>query len=218
MRRALVLFALVVAPILVGCGGDPPPEQPSSAVGRFVSLTNSGINIDYEPLASPQDAVSQADLIVEGALADVVDGIGLTYPDPRYTARRAGAYATFVVTVDRVLSGDPAKVLGGRVYVTVDKSSAADIGELAGANPQPRIVTVLSDITGWTPAPDVRVDRPDAVPAGATLYAPYTDGIWLQGAADTLMYGLYADPGELAAPWGRPRTVGQFSAAIRQAT
>src|SRR5262245_41426366 len=124
MRRAIVLLALAVAPILAGCG-DTSPEKPSTSVGSFVSLTSSGINIDSTPLAPPQDGVATADLIVEGTLTDVVDGIGLTYPDPRNTKRRAGAYATFVVAVERVLSGDPSKVLNGRVYVTVSKSRGA---------------------------------------------------------------------------------------------
>jgi len=221
MRRALVLPGLVLtlaATLITGAfTGDSSPAK-SSAVGKFVSLTASGVNIDYTPLASPEDAVATADLIVEGKLTDVVDGIGMTYPDPRYTERRANSYATFVVTVERVISGDPAKVLNGRVYVAVKKSKVAEIGQLAGANPHPRTVAVLDDITNWTPSSDVRVSRPAAVPPRAPLYAPYTDGLWLQGPGDAEMYGLHAHPDDLTAAWGRPRTVGQFSAAVQRTT
>ena len=220
MRKALALPVLVLAvaaaPIVGVCSGDSSPAK-SSAVGRFVSLTASGVNVDYTPLASPQDAVGKANLIVEGTLTDVVDGIGLTYPNPLYTERQANTYATFVITVERVISGDPAKVRNGRVYATVYKSRAAEIDQLAGANPHPRIVAVLDDTTNWSPAPGVRVNRPAAVPSSAPLYAPYTDGIWLQGPADAQMYGLHADPHELAAPWGRPKTVSQFSTALQRA-
>jgi uncharacterized protein YbbK (DUF523 family) len=40
-------------------------------------------------------------------------------------SRETIRYAPFVITVDRVISGDPAKVLNGRVYTTVHKSRAA---------------------------------------------------------------------------------------------
>jgi len=219
MHRTLALPGLIIAlaaAAIAGCTGDSPRAN-SSAVGTFVSLTAAGVNIDYTPLTSPQDAVAKADLIVEGTLTSVVDGIGLTYPNPLYTERKANSYATFVITVDRVISGDPAKVHNGRVYATVHKSRPAEIDQLAAANPHPRIVAVLDDTTNWSPAPDVRVNRPAAAPSSAPLYAPYTDGIWLQGPDDAQMHGLHADPDELAAPWGRPRTVSQFSAALQRA-
>ena len=210
MRRTLALVALAAAALAAGCGGE-------SSVDRLASSITSGINVDYTPLASPRDAVTRADLIVEGTLTDVTEGVGLAFPDPRYTERKAGSYATFVVTVDRVVSGDAANLRDKRVYLSVRKSRAAEIGELAGANPQPRIVAVLDDITDWTPGAGVRVTRPAAVPPDAPLYAPYTDGIWLQAAGDAEMHGLHADPHALAAAWGRPQTVSQFSAGVQRA-
>ena len=157
MRRTLALPALAAAALAAGCGGE-------ASVERLAAPIASGVNVDYTPLASPRDAVTNADLIVEGTLTDVTEGIGLTFPDRRYTERKAGSYATFVVTVDRIVSGDAAKLRDKRVYLAVRKSRAAEIGELAGANPQPRIVAVLDDITDWTPAAGVRVTRPAACP------------------------------------------------------
>ena len=211
MRRTLALPALVAAALAAGCGGE-------ASVERLAAPIASGVNVDYTPLASPRDAVAKADLIVEGTLTDVTEGIDLTFPDRRYTERKAGSYATFVVTVDRVVSGDAAKLRDKRVYLAVRKSRTAQIGELAGANPQPRIVAVLDDITDWTPAADVGVTRPAALPPDAPLYAPYTDGIWLQAAGDTAMHGLHADPQALTAAWGHPQTVSQFSATVQRAT
>ena len=72
-------------------------------------------------------------------------------------------------------------------------------------------------ISRWTPAPGVTVVRPAMVPAGAALHAPYQDGLWLQGSADTTMRGLGVEPAELAPAWGNPRTVNEFTAALRRA-
>ena len=92
-------------------------------------------------------------------------------------------------------------MVDGRVYASVYKSGAAQIDQLAGANPQPRIVAVLDDISTWSPAPEGRVDRPAAIPAAVPLYAPYTDGALAAGPGDAAMSGLHAQPHELAAAW-----------------
>ena len=217
MRKALALLVLAVAAAPVGgCSGDSSPAK-SSTIATFVSLTASGVNVDYTPLASPQDAVAKADLIVEGTLTDVVDGIGLTYPDPLYTERQANTYATFVITVERVISGDPAKVRNGRVYATVYKSRAAEIDQLAGANPHPRIVAVLDETTNWSPAPDVRVNRPGRRP--------------VQCAAVRAVHRRHLAPGARRRPdvWparrsgrarralGPPEDRDEFSAALQRA-
>jgi hypothetical protein len=220
MRTALVLaslgLALATAVVVGGRDGDSSPAKGSGAA-KLASLAASGIAVDYTPLASPKDAVGEADLIVEGAVTDVVDGIGLQYADPLYTERSADTYATFVVTVTRVISGDAAKVKDGKVYVEVLKSRATPISALAGANTEPNAVLVLDDITTWQPSRDARVTRPPAVPSSAPLYAPYADGLWLQGPADVKMVGVHAEPGELPSAWGAPRTTSEVAAALTQA-
>jgi hypothetical protein len=221
MRTTRALSALLLAAAVTtgaaGCGGGPAATTTPASVARLVELTTAGIGIDYDPLASPRAAVTTADLVVQGTLEDVADGIRLTYPDPAYTKRRANEYATFVLSVDRVIAGDGAKVRAGRVYVTVHKRRAAQIGELDASNPHPRVVAVLDETTNWRPAPEVQVGRPAAVPAGAPLFEAYADGLWLQAPGEPAMRGLYASPDELRPAWGKPATVDQVSAALRQA-
>ena len=154
MRLALPgLFVAVAAALLAagGCAGGTSTIRASSDVERFVALASSGVNIDYTPLSSPRDAIEKSDLVVEGTVSGVIDGARLQYPDPLYTQRKAGSYATLVISVDRVLSGDASKVVGGRVYVEVHKSHTSSIGDLSAANPRPRTVAVLDDITTWKP-------------------------------------------------------------------
>ena len=220
MRRALVLasLALGLAAVLVAGGrdGDSSPVK-NSGVAKLASLAASGIEVDYTPLTSPKDAVGEADLIIEGTVTDIVEGIDLQFADPLYTERSADRYATFVVTVERVISGDASKVRDGKVYVEVRKSRAASIGALAGANPKPDAVLVLDDITTWQPSSDARVVRPAAVPSSAPLYGPYIDGLWLQGPGDARMLGVHTGPDKLPPAWGQPQTTSEVAAALLQA-
>jgi hypothetical protein len=220
MRRGLVLaslaLALAAAVVVGNRTGDSSPLKRSGAA-KLVSLAASGVQVDYTPLTSPKDAVAEADLIVEGTVTDIVDGIDLQFADPLYTERNADTYATFVVTVARVISGDASKVQDGKVYVEVLKSPTTPIGALAGANTKPNAVLVLDDITTWQPSSDARVARPAAVPSSAPLYAPYADGLWLQGPGDAAMLGLHAGPDELSSAWGQPRTTSEVAAALTQA-
>ena len=214
MRIAFLAPAVAVALLTVtGCAGQ--GEAPSAK--RLAALTSNGVHVDYTPLASPREAVAEGDLIVRGTLSDVVDGISIKYADPLDTERDAGAYATYVLAVDEVLSGDAAKVRDRRVYVTVSKSRTTEIADLARANSKPRVVAVLDDISAWKPSPDATVTRPAAAPAGAPLYFAYTDGLWLQDESAAAMIGLQAEPSELSAAWNGPQTVADFAATIRAA-
>ncbi len=151
MHIAFLAPAVAVALLTVtGCAGQ--GEAPSAK--RLAALTSNGVHVDYTPLASPREAVAEGDLIVRGTVTDVVDGITDKYPDPLSTEREAGAYATYVLAVDEVLSGDAAKLRDRRVYVTVNKSRTTEIADLARANSKPRVVAVLDDISAWTPTPD----------------------------------------------------------------
>ncbi|MEJ3750942.1 hypothetical protein WEI85_47935 [Actinomycetes bacterium KLBMP 9797] len=73
---------------------------------------------------------------------------------------------------------------------------------------------VLDDITIWKPHPAATIVRPAAIPGDARLYAPYSDGIWLQGPRDTRMTSVQAEPADLAASFGAPQIVDQFAATL----
>jgi hypothetical protein len=223
MRKVLVPGALAVALLAAGCGGGRQPQ--STPLQRFIAMATAGVSADIAPLASPADAVTRGDLIVEGTLTEISEGISLKFPNEAYTKRRANTYMTFVLTVDRVISGDPAKVTGGRVYLAVHKSSTVDTGRVAAANPRPRTIAVLDDITDWTPARDVRVIRPVNIPANASLYAPYHDGMWLQATDDAVARGFGHGPGEVdadtadeASPqWARSVPLAEVAAVLDKA-
>jgi hypothetical protein len=213
LRKLLVPLALAL--VAAGCAGSPDSSSADSgSVQGLVATAGRNLHVDYDPLGSPADAVRKADLIATGTLVGVVDGITIEYADPAMTERGAGTYATFVVQVDKVLAGRSTEK---RIYLAVRKNTEAGIRDLAQLNPEAKVVLVLDDITNWTPHPTAKVERPAAVPAGAHLYAPYNDGIWLQGPKDTHMRGITTDLSELDSPWGSPRTVSQFADRISTA-
>ena len=215
VRLGLASAGIALGLLVAGCGGG---REPATPVQQFIALATAGVSADFTPLASPKDAMTRADLIVEGTLVQVGEGIALRYPDAAKTLRRANSYMTFVIAVDRVLAGDPAKVHNGRVYVAVRKSGAIDVRDVAAANPQARTVAVLDDVTSWTPSPDAQVVRPHAVPAGAPLYAPYNDGMWLEGAGDVAARGYgHTDAHhgeERGAAWSRSRRLADIATLL----
>ena len=214
MRIAFLASAVAAALLVVsGCGIQ--GESPSAK--RLAALTSDGVHVDYTPLASPRDALTKGDLVAFGTLTDVVDVVAVTHLDARENERQAGAYATFVLTVDEVISGDPAKLRDRRVYVTVNKSRATEIAALARANSHPRVVAVLDDISDWKPSPEATVTRSAALPPDAPLYFAYSDGLWLQDDDDAAMTGVYAEPRDLSAAWNGPKTVAEVAASLRAA-
>ncbi|MFI0445429.1 hypothetical protein [Actinomadura sp. 6N118] len=186
----------------------------SGSVRELTELAGQNVHTDYDPLTSPADAKKKADLIVEGTLTKVENGIRLAAANPAQ-AGSEDTYVTFVVNVHKVLDGDARRVVGGKVYVSVYTDGSTSPAKLAALNPQAKVVAVLDDLTGWSPSPAETVVRPANIPAGAPLYAPYTDGLWLQGRSDTQMFGVGVEAAELPAGWKRAKTVNQFSAAFK---
>ncbi|KAB2343686.1 hypothetical protein [Actinomadura rudentiformis] len=189
----------------------------TGSVRELTELAGQNVQVDYTPLTSPADARKKADLIVEGTLTKVEDGIRLAAANPAQSPQAGSeeTYVTFVVNVHKVLDGDARRVVGGKVYVSVYTDGTTSPAKLAALNPQAKVVAVLDDITDWSPSPAETVVRPANIPAGAPLYAPYTDGLWLQGRSDTQMFGVGVEADELPTGWKRAKTVNQFSAAFK---
>ena len=214
MRRVNLFHSVVAASAVVvlaaGCGAGE-----GSSAAEFAGRAGQGVHLDYDPLATPADAVAQGELIVRGTLVDVTDGVTFRGAPAEGADRSARTFATLVIEVDSVVKGGAAK--GDRVYVLTYKSTAVSSRELADLNRRPKLVAVLDDITDWTPSAGTEVVRPSAMPAGATLYMAFPDGLWLQGSADREMHGITSEPDQLAPAWGRVRTVDQYAVAVEKA-
>ncbi len=216
VRTVATVAALALA--ATGCASADAAESTATGSARALTTTaGQGIHLDYTPLTSPRDAVGKADLIVHGTLVQVVDGIQVRYPDNALTQRELDSYVTFVVAVDKVLDGDAGKVTGGKVHLAVPKSTGVTSKQLAGLNPQAKVVAVLDDITTWKPVPGATIVRPSAIPADTPLYTPYRDGMWLQGSRDDQMLAIDSEHAELAPAWGGVRTVNDYAGVLERA-
>ncbi|MFG2004749.1 hypothetical protein ACGFNU_36910 [Spirillospora sp. NPDC048911] len=213
--------ALALAFTATACGGADSATtavsgtSDASSVRELTDLAGQNVHVDYDPLTSPADARKKADLIVEGTLTKVENGIKLAATNPAQASPEQDAYVTFVVNVNKVLDGDARKVKDGKVYVSVYTDGTTSPAKLTALNPQAKVVAVLDDITNWRPSPDETVIRPANIPAAAPLYAPYTDGIWLQGRTDTQMFGVGTKPSDLPPGWKHAKTVTQLSATFK---
>ncbi|GLI00571.1 hypothetical protein [Phytohabitans aurantiacus] len=218
MNKTMLVAAAALAALATGCASANANGKSGGGSAReLTEAAGHGIHLDYTPLVSPQDAVGKADLIVEGTLVEVTDGIQFRYADASVTEREADDYVTFVVAVDRVIDGDAGKVTDSKVYVAVPKGSGTTSQRLSELNPQAKIVAVLDDITTWRPVPEATVVRPAAIPATGPLYHAYRDGLWLQGSADSQMYAIGAEAGELAPAWGGVTEVDGLATALEKA-
>ncbi|WP_216209959.1 hypothetical protein [Amycolatopsis aidingensis] len=208
---AVAAFALTAA----ACSGadQRAGSDDAGSVREFTEAAGKGLSLDYDPLASPRDAVRTADLVVSGTLAEVTDGIRFSGPAEQ-TAAFDDTYVTFVIEVEQVLAGTPGKSTTDTVHVAVSTGAGAGPERLSALNPQAKVVAVLDEVTTWRPGPRVTVQPP----AGAeTLYAAYTDGLWLQGGNDRQMYGISADRSALKPAWAGVDTVEEFAASLTRA-
>lgn len=219
MRIAgFALFAGVLSMLVVGCGTTAQPALQAGSAQPLVSTLNRHYHADFDPLATPRQAVDLSNLIIRGRVAEVVDGIAFQYPDPDQTARERGTFVTLRLTVVEVVSATShAPAIGSSVYVQVRKSPTVSTDEVARAATTANAVAMLQDITNWVPAEGAELVRPAGIPATGPLYSAFSDGMWLQGQDDPRMIGLGSELDELATAWGNPQTLEQLVAAIQNA-
>ncbi|MDG4831103.1 hypothetical protein O7627_17555 [Solwaraspora sp. WMMD1047] len=221
MTPLLVCGALAVA--VTGWSGQAPSasERTGWSVEALTAEAGAGWHLDYQPLRSAADAVERADLIVTGTLIRVGEGIAIEYRNGTGIDRDDG-YATYQVRVDRVISDraltDRGAGLAGTVInVAMRIGATTTVERLNRLNPGARTVLVLADRSTWSPLPGATVVRPAGMPADAPLFAPYTDGVWLQGPADGRMFGVGVEAADLQPGWGSARTVDQYAERLTAA-
>ncbi|WP_166346269.1 hypothetical protein [Phytoactinopolyspora limicola] len=175
-------------------------SQPESAE-EFTYLLSGGAQVDYEPLASPAEALEFADVIVTGTITDVIpDGsdrvqIEIAVDDVLYGSQPDGG----VLYVTHGFEGWVAGT-GGTTKVTVKDLAESGIGL--------DVVAVAEDVT--------EVAAGTESPAGHRVFTVAIDGFWLEGSGDHHMSGVYVQADDLSGErWGQVTTIEQFTGAIR---
>jgi len=218
---ATALFALA------GCAGSQPAGGQSvsghdgakaqgdvSSATEFVAAASRGLQLDYDKQATPAAAVAASKLIVRGTLVDVTDGITFGGAGAAQ-AGRASSYGTAVIEVTAAAKGQAAP--GSKVYAIFNKSTVTGAADLATTGRNLKVVAALADISNWSPAPGVTVVRPVGMPANGPLYLAFPDSLWLQGSADKTMVGVHAEPADIPAAWGTPKTLDQYWSMLEKA-
>jgi hypothetical protein len=220
MRVArFALFTAVLSVLVAGCGTTAQPALHDGSAQAMVSTLSRNYHADFDPLATPQQAVELSNLIIHGRVAEVLDGIAFRYPDADQTERERGTYVTLRLSVVEVVAATThAPAVGSSVFVQVRKSPSVSTDEVVRAATAAESVAMLEDITNWLPADGAELVRPAGMPTTGPLYFAFSDGLWLQGRDDPRMIGLGSELDELATAWGNPQTLEQLVAANKNAS
>lgn len=206
MRRTASGLLLTACLLLItGCG-----VAHNGSASSLATIAAKGYTADFAPLESPEDALAKADLIVQGRLIDVLDGMKITYADEATTEREAGSYVTLVIERGLALKGGEADT----AYVQLPVSPSTSPAELRRENPQAEVLIVAENIDRWRPSPDAKVERPRGMPDRGSLYFAFNDGVWLQGPNDDRAVGVHAELDNLKPAWGEPQTIADLTAAL----
>jgi len=191
---AVVLSGCAREPAQVAAPGGPeviPIAVQADSAAAFVGRIGGGIAFDYQPTASPAMALDTCDLIVDGKVTELREPTAAERED----ALRSGYDNTVVLTVD--------------VGAALDGEAPEAVAIILPTGPEvpfeglPELAQGLRVIAGLT--------------ADGDGWNAVIDGLWFQGAKDPVMHGPYAEPWELAEPWGGADTLDEYAAAIRAA-
>lgn len=210
-RRLLPALLILLAACSAGpTGSGAGQEATSGDVDAFVAALQRDIDFDYDPLASPADAIKRADLIVVGRTTGISEGVAISSPEGLWNQM-----TTFTVVVDDVIAGDSAAASSGEIVLQVFRSPLTPIEELQAARPDGQAVFILDDITKWSPFTEAKFEYPDGLGTGSRLFTPFNDGMWFDGGAT--VHGAMVEPGELAKGWGEVGNLQQLIDALKVA-
>jgi hypothetical protein len=213
----VAVIAAAASMLVAGCGSAASDAPTGGSVESFAAKLRQDYDADYEPLATPRQAVEQSDLIVRGTVEEVFDGIAITYPDAGESKRGQGRYVTLRVSVADVVSGAGDSVRDGQVFVQVPKSRSVPTKDIAAANPKADAVLILEDITNWTPVPGATVARPAEQPAKTPIFFAFSDGLWLQDSQTEAPVGTIAEVDQLGPAWQTPGSLDELVQVIESA-
>lgn len=188
MSRAIFL-AWTMASIVVlsvACQDDGPRAGLPADLDAFRRLVVAATDVDYEPLASPVDAIREADAIVVGEVVGAT--VGRSLADG--ASDRETRYIILTVAVRTVLAGVLPEPAGEVVYVALRAAGVDPAKEIEEAIPKTRTLLVLD---GWRPGGQL-----EGFPAH--VYAPFTDGAWFE--TEDGVEGLWVDRSEVERRWG----------------
>jgi len=221
--------------LTVACGSS---DSDVGSADEFVRVSGFDRSVDFEPLASPKQALDVGDLVVAGEVQAIDEGMTVLLPNeqpsPPSEEPTTGdsvpledqvtdedavlpdleprfQTSQLSVRVTDVLKGDDSLV-GEVLSVQIYRSPLTSFNQVRATEFTGRAVFVLEDISDWVPTEGaVFKNRPDE-----PIYLPYTDGGWFEG--ENGLVAVEAEADDLAAAWGNPRSVDAIVAVLRSAS
>ena len=190
---AVLLVAMAGALGISILGPTPAQQDPSGFSGLL-----RAVHYDYEPVGSPEELRTLADIVVLGRIVDVTQG---------RTIHGIGSHATLVVDVEEVLAGDAALVFDDLVYVEFVESARATLADFRSRLPEGRLVLFLDDRTG------IESSGPTGRPAETSVFAPFVQGVVLEAGQGYI--GGSEDIAPMGPDWTRAKTFDEFVARLR---
>lgn len=203
---------MLVAAVTASCSGGTSPSAedvttPSEEAAEFISTFTEGVGVDYDPFMSPESAVETADLVVEGRVASVSEGISISTPEGLWDQR-----TTVVVAVEEIIKG---RDEAGEIIVQISRAPFVELDGVDEVIPGGLATFILEDISDWTPFPDAVISYPNGLSDETPIYSPYSDGMWF--ATDDVPVGYFATFEEISDRWGGVNDYESLTDSLRSA-
>lgn len=207
-----LLGAMLAVAACIGAASDTNTRAVSeaSSVQRFADLMVAQREVDYTPLASPDEAVKKADLVVVGRMRAASEGLRIATPGENGAV--AMWMATLHVTVTEVISGTTGE---GELILQTFVDPMLKLDAIEEALPTGSVLLVLDDITSWRPFPDAEITYPAGIDKTTKIYFPYTDGMWFDTSEGLRGMGVTSD--EIRARWTGADTFAEMVELFRVA-
>lgn len=187
IRSLVACFAVVV---VAGCGGgnEANSEARVPSAESFIEILRE-FEGDYEPSSSPAALADVASLTVVGEFTSIVDGRVFG------TSADSGPMRLTVLAefrVERVVRTSQAVEAGDLIYVELPRTPEQTVDSFDAAGVGLRAMLFLDDFTaGYS---EFLLESPEALRDGQTVFAPYSEGLLVEGPNGDVLSGKVGYP------------------------
>jgi hypothetical protein len=192
---SLAVVILVIALISGGCSDQEDPAITTQLVPILRELGGK----DFEAHDSPAALAKDASLTIVGTVESVKDG-RVFGAGPTRADEPVFFNATFAIRVETVVSSKVDIQEGEIIYMEIARSKETPVEEIRDATAEgQRVILFLDDYTeGIETFPIIEAG---GIPDGATIYAPYADGLLVEDIKSGALVGGFEPLEKMPTNW-----------------